>query len=192
MFTKVNLQISVKHSLHLMLGILLLLFSVTANAKDEITTSILEFSVNLGYTQFDSDRQLEDTGILGWGFGLHFSRRWAALLNYTANNTKRTGSQAGEEVDGQKYHADVYRFFNTQHRLRPYIVAGFGGADIISEGDKRNETQWNGGLGLSFRITPKWFLRGDARVFYNPSGDNTDYAYMMALGFRFKEGERGP
>ena len=189
---KMKLITYIKSNLCILFGVLLLLVSAASNAKDEINTSILEFSVNLGYISFDNQRELEDTGILGWGFGMHFSRRWAALLNYTALNTKRTGSQAGEEVDGQKYHADVYRFFNTQHRFRPYIVAGFGGADIISEGDKRNETQWNGGLGLSYRITPKWFLRGDARVFYNPSGSNTDYVYMMSLGFRLKEGERDP
>ncbi|MEJ2181757.1 MAG: outer membrane beta-barrel protein [Gammaproteobacteria bacterium] len=183
---------TMKNTQHLLFGVLLLSVSVAAYGKDEINTSILEFSLNLGYYSFDSQRELEDTGILGWGFGMHLSRRWAVLLNYTALNTKRTGSQAGETVDGQKYHADVYRFFNTQHRFRPYIVAGFGGADFISEGDKRNETQWNGGLGLSYRITPKWFLRGDARVFYNPSGSNTDYVYMMSLGFRLKEGERGP
>lgn len=187
-----KLIIYIKNIPCILLGILLLLVSVTANAKDEINTSIIEFSVNLGHYSFDSQRQLEDTGILGWGFGVHLSRRWAALLNYTAANSKRTGNGAGQDVDVQKYHADVYRFFNTQRPFRPYIVAGFGGMDIISEGSKRNETQWNGGLGLSYRITPKWFLRGDARVFYNESGGNTDYAYMMSVGFRFKEGERGP
>lgn len=183
--------INIKYCRQILIGILLLPISVTAYGKDEINTSILEFSLNLGYYEFDSDRQLEDTGILGWGFGMHLSRRWAVLLNYTAMNSKRTGNGTGQDVDVQKYHADAYRFFNTQHRLRPYIVAGFGGMDIISEGSKHNESQWNGGLGLSYRITHKWFLRGDARVFYNPSGSNTDYAYMMSLGFRFKEGERG-
>ena len=60
------------------------------------------------------------------------------------------------------------------------------------KGDKHNETQWNGGLGLSYRITPKWFLRGDGRVFYSDSSGNTDYAYTLTLGFRLKEGEHGP
>lgn len=174
------------------LSILLLIFSVTANAKDEVTTSIIEFSPAIGYYEFDSKRELSNREMAGLGFGVHFTRRWATILNYTALNTTRGGIQQGETVDVQKYHWDVYRFFYSQHRFRPYIVIGLGGMDIISEGDKHNETQWNGGLGLSYRITSKWFLRGDGRVFYSDSSGNTDYAYTLTLGFRLKEGERGP
>lgn len=164
---------------------------MTVNAKDNVTTSIIEFSPAIGYYEFDSKRELSNREMAGLGFGIHVSRRWAMILNYTALNTVRGGTQQGETVDVQKYHFDVYRFFYSQHRFRPYIVIGLGGMDIISEGDKHNETQWNGGLGLSYRITPKWFLRGDGRVFYNESGNHTDYAYTLTLGFRLKEGERG-
>ncbi|KPJ94658.1 MAG: hypothetical protein AMJ55_05950 [Gammaproteobacteria bacterium SG8_15] len=177
--------------LHFVSGMLLLLFSVTATAKDEVTTSIIEFSPAIGYYEFDSKRELSNREMAGLGFGIHVSRRWAMILNYTALNAVRGGSQQGETVDVQKYHFDVYRFFYSQHRFRPYLVIGLGGMDIISEGDKHNETQWNGGLGLSYRIAPKWFLRGDGRVFYSDSSGNTDYAYTLTLGFRLKEGEHG-
>jgi opacity protein-like surface antigen len=183
--TKTNIQC-------FLFGMLLLSFALSAKAKDEVTTSIIEFSPAIGYYEFDSKRELSNREMAGLGFGIHVSRRWAMILNYTALNTVRGGAQQGETVDVQKYHFDVYRFFLSQHRFRPYIVIGLGGMDIISEGDKHNETQWNGGLGLSYRITSKWFLRGDGRVFYSDSSGNTDYAYTLTLGFRLKEGERGP
>ncbi len=175
----------------LCIGFLLMLFSLTTIAKDNVTGNIIEFSPAIGYYQFDSKRELSNREMAGLGFGVHFTRRWAAILNYSALNTVRGGVQQGETVDVQKYHVDIYRFFNSQHRYRPYIVAGLGGMDIISEGDKRNETQWNGGVGLYFKINPKWSLRGDGRVFYNESGGHTDYAYTLTLGFRLKEGESG-
>ncbi|WP_455221359.1 outer membrane beta-barrel protein [Kaarinaea lacus] len=170
---------------------LLLFVSLSAYGKDEVTRHVIELNLGVGYYTFDSKRELTDMEMAGMGFGVHFFRRWAVLLNYSALNSERTGIQAGEKVDVQKFHVDVYRYFNTEHKFRPYIVAGLGRMDIISEGDKRDETQWNGGLGLSYRITPKWFLRGDGRVLYNGSGNHTDYAYMLTLAFRLKEGERG-
>jgi opacity protein-like surface antigen len=124
-------------------------------------------------------------------FGIHFSRRWAALLNYSASNPEGTGSIAGEQVDMQNFHVDIYRYFNTQHRFRPYLVGGLGSMNVVYYGYNEWDTQWNAGLGLSYRITPKWFVRGDGRILYTQSDYYTDYAYMLSLVYRLLEGEHG-
>ncbi|WP_455204669.1 outer membrane beta-barrel protein, partial [Kaarinaea lacus] len=156
-----KLTISMINVQRLILSIFLLLLSVTATAKDEITTDIIELSVGLGYYNFDSTRNFNDEPMGAAGLGLFFSRRWAAILNYSTLNTKRNFNDGtSEKVDMRKYHVDVYRFFNVKRRWRPYGVIGFGGMDLFSESKKKNkEDQWNAGLGLYYRIVPKWSLR---------------------------------
>ena len=176
---------------YLATGIYLLLVSFPTYAKDIVDRSIIELSPGLGYYTFDSERNLTDTEMAGMGFGIHFSRRWATILNYTASNPEGTGSIAGEQVDMQNFHVDIYRYFNIKQPLRPYVVAGLGRMNIVYEGYDDWDTQWNGGLGLSYRITPKWFVRGDGRILYTQSGHYTDYAYMLQLVFRLLEGEHG-
>lgn len=188
-----KLTISTKSAQRLFLGTLLLFVSLAANAKDEITTDIIELSVGLGYYNFDSKRNFNDEPMGAVGLGLFFSRRWAAVLNYSTLNTKRNFSDGTtEKIDMRKYHVDVYRFFNIKRRWRPYVVAGFGGMDLFSESKRKDkEDQWNAGLGLYYRIVPKWSLRGDARLFANFKDNLEDSAFTVVLGYRFGEGEKG-
>ena len=125
------------------------------------------------------------------GLGLHLSRRWAVLLQYSALNTTSTVNNASRHVDMQKYHFDVHRFFNTENRLRPYLVAGFGQMDLISVGSDSNKNMINAGLGLAYRMTSSWSLRADARLFSSTNNDYLDNALTLTLGYRFNNGERG-
>ena len=172
-------------------GLLLVLSAVHAYGEENVTTNILELSPGIGYFSFDNNRQIENQVMGTIGFGMHLSRRWATLLNYSVLRTKSTGSASGENVDMKKYHVDVYRFFNVENRLRPYITAGVGGLQIDQQDDVGTDTQWNAGLGLSYRITAKWFIRSDARFFYNFSGHSSDMALTLTPVYRFAEGERG-
>lgn len=176
---------------YLIPGMLLPFVSLSAYGKDEVTQHVIELNLAVGYYTFDSKRELTDIEMAGMGFGIQFSRRWAALLNYSASNPEGTGSLAGVQADMQKFHVDIYRYFNIRHPLRPYLVAGLGRMNVVYYGYNDWDTQWNAGAGLSYRITPKWFIRGDGRVLNTQSGDHTDYAYMLTLAFRLKEGERG-
>ena len=63
--------------------IAIIAFPFTAMA-DQATISILEVSINTGYYQFDDDSDFEDNAIIGWGMGLKFSKRWAAVLPYSS------------------------------------------------------------------------------------------------------------
>ena len=96
-----------------------------------------------------------------------------------------------QKVDMQKYHVDVHRFFNTEKHLRPYLVAGFGQMDLISEDIKTNENMFNAGFGLYYRMTPAWSLRTDVRIYADRGNDYKDNALELTLGYRFNGGERG-
>jgi len=154
----------------------------------QTTFSIIEFSVNSGYYQFDNDSQLEDNAIFGFGIGLNFSKRWAALLQYSSICHNKKVDGVGD-VTAFTYHVDAIRFFRTESSIRPYIVAGLGNIEIEINRRKNREFQLNGGLGLHYKINPNWFLRGDYRLFYETDTDMKNSAAHFVLGYRFGEGE---
>lgn len=166
-----------------------LLLPVTANTEDYLTTHLIELSGGIGYYDFDDVRNLDDAGMVEVGLGLHFSRRWAALLQYSALDTTSNVNGISKSYDVQRYHVDVYRFFNIEKHLRPYLVAGFGQMDLIAEGEDSNN-MFNGGFGLYYRITPSWSVRADVRIFASTNQDYKDNALTFTMGYRFNGGER--
>jgi len=189
---KVETELNMQKIKHHFSGFLLLLFlPATLHAEDIVTTDIIEISAGIGYYDFDADRNLDDSAMASMGLGLYFSRSWAMLLNYSALNTDGEVNGISEHYDVQKYHVDVYRFFNTENLLRPYIVAGFGQMDLISPSEDINKNMLNAGAGLYYRMTPAWSLRTDVRVFANTNHDYKDNALTLTLGYRFNGGEKG-
>jgi len=92
----------------------------------------------------------------------------------------------------QKYHIDGMYFFNAESRWRPYVVFGYGQIDFDSDkGNDSDENNVNSGVGLYYRLTPKWSLRADFRNFYSLDEDYHDQTFMMTVGYRVGEGESG-
>ena len=166
--------------------LLLLCLSATAYAEDTITRHIVEVSPGIGYYNFDDDRNMDDTAMATIGLGLQFSRRWLMLLHYSGLEY----DSARPKVTVQKYHVDAHYFFNTENVFRPYLVAGFGQFDIDDGVTDTNKNMFNAGIGLSYKITPSWFVRTDARLFHSTNGDFTDNALTLTLGYRFSGGEK--
>ena len=166
--------------------LLLLLLPASTFAGDEITRDIIEISPGIGYYNFDDDRDIEDTAMATIGLGLQFSRRWLMLLHYSALEY----DSDRPKVVMQKYHVDVHYFFNTKNAFRPYVVAGFGQLDIDTPEIQSTKNMFNAGLGISYKITPSWFVRTDARIFQSTNGDFQDNALTLTLGYRFSGGEK--
>jgi len=167
-------------SRHHLLASLLMLLSATAFAGDNVTRNIIELSTGVGYYNFDNDRNADDTAMVGVGLGLHFSPRWLMLLNYSALDY----DSARPKIVIQKYHVDAYRFFNAENALRPYIVAGFGQLDFEDGNIDSTENMLNTGVGISYQMTPSWFVRTDARVFFDTDNSDRDSALTLTLGYR--------
>jgi opacity protein-like surface antigen len=49
---------------------------------------------------------------------------------------------------------------------------------------------FNAGIGLSYKITPSWFVRTDGRIFHSTNSDFNDNALTLTLGYRFNGGEK--
>ena len=49
---------------------------------------------------------------------------------------------------------------------------------------------FNTGFGLSYKFTPTWFVRTDARIFLSTNGDFQVNALTLTLGYRFIGGEK--
>ncbi len=174
----------------------ILLFTVfitsSTSFAEEVTTSIIEFSPNVGYVSFDSERNLNDAVFGGMGLGMNFSRKFSALLNYSRLDSELSGIPGPSNIDIQKYHIDGMYFFNAEGRWRPYVVFGFGQIDFDNDNGKdSDETNVNSGVGLYYRLTPKWSLRADMRDFYSLDESYHDQTYMMTLGYRLGKGESG-
>lgn len=176
---------------HLSGFFLLLMLSVTAHSEHEITTDIIEISPGIGYYHFDDDRNIDDAAMIAVGLGLHLSRRWAVLFHYSALDTTPTINGTSQNIDMEKYHADVHCYFNTEKSFRPYLVAGFGQMDLVSEVNKSNQNMFNAGFGLAYKMTPSWSVRADARIFSSTDNDYHDDALTLTLGYRFNGGEKG-
>ena len=166
--------------------LLLLLPSASTFADDEVTRDIIEISAGIGYYNFDDDRNIDDTAMVNAGLGLQFSRRWLMLLQYSA--LKYDSDRP--KVVMQKYHVDAHYFFNTENTFRPYVVVGFGEFDIDDAGIESTKNMFNAGLGISYKITPSWFVRTDARIFQSTNGDFQDNALTLTLAYRFSGGEK--
>lgn len=171
---------------HHFLVVLLMLLPTNAFAGDEVTRNIIEISPGIGYYNFDDDRNIEDTAMATVGLGLQFSRRWLMLLHYSALKY----DSARPKVVIQKYHVDAHYFFNTEKALRPYVVAGFGQLDIDDAGIENNENMLNAGFGISYKMSPSWFVRTDARVFVDTDNNYQDNALTLTVGYRFSGGEK--
>lgn len=179
---------------HCLAFLLLLFLFATAYAEDYLTTHIVEISPGIGYYNFDDDRNLDDAAMAVIGLGLHLSRHWAVLLQYAVLDTTSSVNEASQAVYMRKYHIDVHRFFNTEKKLRPYLVAGFGQMDLDDNQDDFkdaiNKNMFNAGAGLYYRMTPSWSVRTDVRIFVRTNNDYHDNAVTFTLGYRFNGGER--
>jgi opacity protein-like surface antigen len=182
-----EIESRVRGTQHPFLVLLLMLLPATAIAEDNVTRDIIEISPGIGYYHFDDDRNIEDTAMVTVGLGLQFSRRWLMLLHYSALKYDSTRPK----VVIQKYHVDAHYFFNTENRLRPYLVAGFGQLDIEDAGIESKENMLNAGFGISYKMTPSWFVRTDARIFADTDNSYQDNALTLTLGYRFSGGEKG-
>jgi len=174
--------------------VILVTAMITTNISyaEEVTNSIIEFSPSVGYFSFDSKRNLDDEVFGGMGLGLHFSPSFAALLHYSTLDSELSSTNGSANIDIQKYHVDGMYFFNAESRWRPYVVFGYGQIDFDSDkGNDIDENNVNSGIGLYYRVTPKWSIRTDVRNFYSLDENYNDQTFMMTVGYRIGEGERG-
>ncbi|WP_440876179.1 DUF3943 domain-containing protein [Thalassotalea sp. PLHSN55] len=163
--------------------------SFDANAKytsDPVDTSIIGVSVGYGRVNLDDAWAVSDDNFSAISLGLYFSKSFSARLSY--DKGVFAGKVAQEKVNYENYNVNAQYYFNTDSKLRPYIIGGFG--EMMRDEDREKKTfQTHLGLGLHYQINRKLALQVDAKQFYSGADKTSDTAITSSLVYRFASGE---
>jgi len=153
---------------------------------DPVDTGIVGISLGTGHTFLDKDWDVEDDLYTKISLGLYFTPRLSARLSYARADLEK--KESGKTVIYENYSLDAQYYFNTQHTLRPYVTAGFG--EQMWDEDRDQKTfQWNGGLGLHWKLHNKWAIHADWVNYYSFDQETYDQNLSASLVYRFGGGE---
>lgn len=163
---------------------------------------------SLSYQMFDDNTgddsvsvNLDFTNELGFGFafGYQFDSPFAVEIAYHQTGTEhddRSGSFRGNDADAKYLHLDaLYHFEDEDSAWAPYIVAGVGKQDYEAElttatskiDFEFDETTYNLGLGLKYKVNSNFHIRGDIRATLGDAEGST--GGLANLGFMYIFGE---
>ncbi|WP_323846241.1 outer membrane beta-barrel protein [Microbulbifer magnicolonia] len=180
---------------------------------DEETTATLY--LNGGQYWFDSDRlngtpfrgfDLRDTTGGGGGYGYMITDRWGmeGVIDYFSVSVKGID----EKVEVYNYHLDIlYQFlgrFCGNECWQPYVAFGVGEVRVDFDGTfvgslegslddivildwHERQTMFNLGLGVKYRLGPRWQARADARAFQGVEEGGLDGFLSVAIGYQWTE-----
>ncbi|MFC6633749.1 outer membrane beta-barrel protein [Microbulbifer taiwanensis] len=173
-----------------------------ASADEEGTATLY---LNGGQYWFDSDRlngtplkgfELEDTTGGGGGYGYMITDRWAmeGVLDYFSVGVKGID----EKVDVYNYHLDLfYQFagrFCGNFCWQPYVAFGAGEIRVDFNDTSDDAFDWhdrqtmvNLGLGVKYRLGPRWQARADARAFQGVEEGGLDGFVSVSIGYQWVE-----
>jgi len=161
--------------------------------------------LNGGQYWFNSDRlkgtpfrgfELEDTTGGGGGYGFMITDRWGmeGVLDYFSVSVK----DIDEKVEVYNYHLDIlYQFggqFCGNFCWQPYVAFGAGEIRVDFNDSSDSTFDWydrqtmvNLGLGVKYRLGPRWQARADARAFQGVEEGGLDGFVSVAIGYQWTE-----
>lgn len=171
-------------------------------------------SDRLDGTPFDGYK-LEDTTGGGGGLGFSMTDRWAmeGVIDYFSVSVE----DLDEKVDLYNYHLDLFYHFAGRFCgnfcWQPYVAFGVGEIRVDyndsyhshyyndSYNDSYNyndsyrhnydwhdrQTMVNLGLGVKYRLGPRWQARGDARLFQGVERGGLDGFVSVSIGYQWHE-----
>ncbi|AMX03848.1 outer membrane beta-barrel protein [Microbulbifer thermotolerans] len=186
------------------LSVLLLSCLCSAGAWADLAGTATLY-LNGGKYWFDGDRldgtpfkglELENTTGGGVGYGFMITDRWAmeGVVDYFSVNVK----DIDEKVDVYNYHLDLFYQFGGQFCgnfcWQPYVAFGAGEIRVDFDDSADNTYDWhdrqtmvNLGLGVKYRLGPRWQARVDARAFQGVEEGGLDGFVSVAIGYQWSE-----
>ncbi|MFI2811217.1 porin family protein [Microbulbifer sp. JSM ZJ756] len=168
-------------------------------------------SERLDGTPFE-EFELDDSTGGGIGLGFNITDRWALEGVVDAFSADIDGLD--EKVDVYNYHMDLFWQFAGQFCgdfcWQPYLAFGVGEVRIEydrlleplpvipadydgpvffdrSREDHDRQTMANFGVGVKYRLGPRWQARADARAFYGVERGGMDTALSFTIGYQWME-----
>lgn len=158
-----------------------------SNVKnDPVDSSIIGVSVGYGHVSLDNAWAIDDGTYSALSLGLYFSKAFSARLSYDKGTFKNLSTS--DKVIYENYYINGQYYFNTQNKLRPYVMGGFG--EMMREEDDEKKTfQTHLGLGLHYQINRNFAIQADAKQFYSGSQKTSETSFTTAIVYRFAHGE---
>ncbi|SDK39116.1 outer membrane beta-barrel protein [Microbulbifer yueqingensis] len=155
---------------------------------------------------------LDDSSGGGVGFGFNITDRWA--LEGVVDGYSVDIDGLDEKVDLYNYHLDLFWQFAGQFCndpcWQPYLAIGVGEIRIEydrlieplpeippdfegpilfdrSKEEHDRQTMANFGIGVKYRLGPRWQARADARAFYGVERGGVDGALSFTIGYQWME-----
>ncbi len=144
----------------------------------------------MGYMEFDSQRQVNETDVGVLGLEYQFSESWGAeVVGLYADTETETLSS---DVDYRSLRLDGLYYIDTDSDVRPYLAAGVGHAtfDLDSFGSKENETQVNLGGGVRYLINDMLSVRADLRGIHGADDSTWDGLFTLGVSLAFGGSEK--
>ena len=139
----------------------------------------------LGYTFFDSERNLEDDPNIALGLGYDFSKVWSAEALIGGANLEVDDSSRNN-IDNRFARLDALYHFSPEELWRPFLVAGVGHNEFEDEADNKfDETQFNLGAGIKHEVNDNLDLRFDARALYSHDEESMDALLNLGISYLF-------
>ncbi|UTA48021.1 OmpA family protein [Simiduia sp. 21SJ11W-1] len=149
-----------------------------------------EVSAGVNATNWDKNRDLEDsTGLMG-ALGYRINDRWGIEAMYVQNDTET--DPGNFDVDAQKLHIDALYHFRTDERVQPYFLMGMGKNRYKYSGGSDSESTFNAGAGIKAYLTDNFLLRGDMRAIRGSEDGHIDLGTNIALTYFFGVRDKAP
>lgn len=154
--------------------------------NDPVNSGIVGFSLGGGHTILDEKWGMEDDFYTKMTLGLYFTPSFSARLGYAVGTV--TDQISKQTVDYENYSLDFQYYLLSKQKLRPFITAGFG-EQVWEKDNDLTSYQWNAGMGLHWKLHPKWALQTDWVNYYNLNENTYDQNINTTLVYRFGQGE---
>ena len=159
--------------------------SSTSSFANEAINTGPTLSVGGAYTDFDSERSLDNALAPEIGVGYRFSQQLSAELLYSQFKVDR--KQASGDARLKNYRLDgFYDFEGLGNELIPYVVVGIGEfREQLKAADDRDDTRIHAGAGLRKHLTSNLSLRGDVRAVRSLDYNQLEGMANIALTWTF-------
>ena len=153
---------------------------------DPVGAGIIGFSAGIGHTHLDPYWQVSNNKLYTFSLGLYFSPQFSSVVSYSKADL--TDLTTGRQKKRETYHLSGQYYFNAEQRFRPFVTVGFG--ESLWDKDNRSKYfQLHTGLGLYYKISPKWALQTDWRIYHSTRFNATDQTAGARFIYRFNKGE---
>ena len=171
------------------IGLLPLLFCVSANSMAENKAKSLTLSPFFGGYLFGNDQDIKSKPAYGLGIGYNLSKKLSieGAFNYIDTESKEDNS----DIDALLYNINALYHFTPYKKLLPYISAGIG-AITLNYQDEGDDTDFtiNYGAGLKYFLNESIALRGDIKRILSFNESHHNLLYTIGLTFYFGGDEK--